>query len=77
MEKRKILAEALELPPIERASLVEEILLSFNIPDRDLIDQLWAEEAEYRINAFDQHKLKAKTAKKVFKQIDQEYLEWK
>jgi len=37
-----------------------------------LIDQLWAEEAEYRINAFDQHKLKAKTAKKVFKQIDQE-----
>jgi len=28
MEKRKILAEALELPPIERASLVEEILLS-------------------------------------------------
>lgn len=71
MEKRRILAEALELPPIERASLVEEILRSFNIPDRNLIDQLWAEEAEDRINAFNQHKLKAITAKKVFQQIDQ------
>ncbi len=69
---KKILAEALELPPIERASLVEKIILSFNIPDRDLIDQLWANEVEDRINAFESNKIKAIDAEDVFRHIDQE-----
>ncbi len=69
---KKILAEALELPPIERAFLVEQIILSFNIPDRDLIDQLWADEAEDRIRAFEKNKIKAIDAEDVFQHIDQE-----
>jgi hypothetical protein len=35
---RKILAEALDLPPMERAALVEEILTSFDFPQRQEVD---------------------------------------
>ncbi len=72
MKMKEILSEALELPPIERASLVEQIILSFQLPDRDLIDQLWANEAEDRIKAYDQNKIKAINADEVFHNIDQE-----
>jgi hypothetical protein len=30
---RKILSEAMELPPIERAALVEELLSRFDLPN--------------------------------------------
>jgi hypothetical protein len=33
-QSRKVLDDALELPPIERAALVEELLSSFNFPAR-------------------------------------------
>jgi hypothetical protein len=44
-QSRKVLAEALELPPIERAALVEELLSSFDFPARQEVDALWASEA--------------------------------
>jgi len=36
-----ILAEALELPPVERAELVENLLSSFEFRSRKAIDALW------------------------------------
>jgi hypothetical protein len=50
---RKILSEAMELPPIERAALVEELLSSFDLPIGKKIDQLWGIEAEDRIDAYE------------------------
>ena len=38
---KQILAEALNLPPIERAEMVEELLSSFEFPSRKTIDELW------------------------------------
>ena len=49
----RILAEALELPPVERAELVENLLSSFEFQSRKTIDALWAQEAEDRIDAFE------------------------
>ena len=37
-----ILAEALELPPVERAELVENILSSFEFQARNTINAIWS-----------------------------------
>ncbi|MBS4029546.1 MAG: addiction module protein [Ignavibacteriales bacterium] len=66
---QKILSEALELQPIERAELVEELLSSFEFPLRVSIDELWSLEAEDRISAFDKGKLAVIPAKEVFEKI--------
>ncbi|MFQ5641651.1 MAG: addiction module protein [bacterium] len=65
----KILADALELPPIERAELIEQLLSSFEFPSRKSIDALWAEEVEDRIDAYERGELTATPAKEVFDKI--------
>ena len=73
-QSRKVLAEALELPPIERAALVEELLSSFDFPARQEIDKLWAKEAEDRIDAYEQGKLSASSAEAVFERLNREHV---
>ena len=41
----KLLREALQLTPVDRAALVDELLSSLDQPD-ERIDALWAQEAE-------------------------------
>ncbi|MBU4143306.1 addiction module protein [Patescibacteria group bacterium] len=65
-----ILAEALELPPVERAELVENLLSSFEFQSRKTIDALWAQESEDRIDAFERGELTASSAKDVFTEIE-------
>jgi putative addiction module component (TIGR02574 family) len=65
-----ILAEALKLPPVERAELVENLLSSFEFQSRGAIDTLWAQEAEDRIDAFDRGEMTAIPVKDVFIEIE-------
>jgi putative addiction module component (TIGR02574 family) len=65
-----ILAEALELPPVERAELVENLLSSFEFRSRKAIDALWAQEAEDRIDAFDRGEIAAIPVEDVFAEIE-------
>jgi len=65
-----ILTEALELPPVERAELVESLLSSFEFKARKTIDALWAEEAESRIDAFDKGQISAIPVEKIFADIE-------
>ena len=65
-----ILANALELPPLERAALVERLLTSFEFPSRGTIDSLWAQEAEDRIDAFERGEMAAIPARDVFTEIE-------
>jgi putative addiction module component (TIGR02574 family) len=67
---KRILADALELPPVERAELVESILSSFDFPTREEVDALWAKEAEDRIEAYEKGEAKARPASEVFAEID-------
>ncbi len=53
-----ILKEAIQLDPNEKAKLVDQLITSLDMPDKD-IDKLWAEEAESRLEAYQQGKLKA------------------
>lgn len=69
---KKILAEALELPPIERAILVEKLLSSFDFPARKEIDLLWSEEVEARIDAYERGELHASPAKDVFDRLNRQ-----
>lgn len=63
--------DALKLAPVQRAELIESLLASFD-PRRAEIDALWADEAERRIDAYDQGKLKASPASEVFDRIEQQ-----
>lgn len=67
---KQILAEALKLPPVERAELVENLLTSFEFEARKSIDALWAKEAEARIDAFERGEMAAIPAKDVFAEIE-------
>ena len=59
-----ILKEALTLRPPEKAQLIDKLISSLDKSDKE-IDKLWAKEAEDRIDAYDQGKLKAISLEKV------------
>ena len=65
----KIFSEALTLSPNERADLIEKLLSSFELPPDQSIDELWAEEVEDRIEAYERGEISAKPAKEVFDKI--------
>lgn len=67
----QILKEALALPLQERAELVEHLLATFQSPRDPHIDELWAREAEERLDAYDRGELKAVPAEEVFDRIKQ------
>jgi len=59
-----ILKEALTLKPSEKAQLIDKLISSLDKSDKE-IDELWAREAEDRIDAYDQGKIKAISLEKV------------
>jgi len=67
----QILKEALALPPQERAELVEQLLATFQSPPDPHLDELWAREAEDRLDAYDRGELSAVPAEEVFNKIRQ------
>ena len=66
MEKpsKTILNQALELPANERAILAEQLLMSLDLSDSK-IDELWASEAESRIDEYENGNIKTKSAQEV------------
>ena len=67
----QILKEALALPLQERAELVEQLLATFQSPPDPQIDELWACEAEDRLDAYDRGEIKAVSTEEVFNRIKQ------
>ena len=59
-----IFKNALTLEPLQKAELIDRLLSALNKPDRE-IDELWAKEAEDRIDAYDRGKIKAIPLKEV------------
>ncbi len=59
-----ILKDALTLKPSQKAELIDRLLSTLDKPDRE-IDELWAKEAEDRIDAYDRGKIKAIPLEKV------------
>ena len=59
-----ILKEAISLRPSEQAKLVDQLISVLDKPDSEL-DKLWAEEAESRLDAFKNGKLKSVSLEEV------------
>lgn len=59
-----IFKEALSLSPSEKAQLIDKLISTLDRPDKE-IDELWSKEAEDRIDAYDQGKIKAISLEKV------------
>jgi len=67
---RQVLADALTLPPVDRAELIEALFSSFDNGSREQIDRLWALEAEDRIEAYERGEIGAISASAVFEKIN-------
>jgi len=65
----EVLEEALSLPPAERAEIAERLLSSLDAPARQRVDELWADEAEERLDAFAKGEIEVVPAKQVFDQV--------
>lgn len=65
-----VMDEALALPPVDRASLIEGLISSFDPVGRQAIDRAWATEAESRIDAYESGLLKAKPLKSVIRRLN-------
>ena len=62
--------KALVLSAAERADLVESLLASLDQPDTR-IDELWAQEAEDRLAAFEAGRMQAYPADQVFQEFEE------
>ncbi|MCF7948836.1 MAG: addiction module protein [Spirochaetia bacterium] len=65
MEARELVAQALKLKPEERIVLVESIIASIQKPDPK-IDEIWAEEAEKRLEAYRNGRLQGIPMEEIF-----------
>ncbi len=65
----QVFSDALTLPMSERAELAERLFSSLEI-SQEKIDELWAKEAEDRINAFEQGEIETISSKDVFRKIE-------
>ncbi len=70
MHSEKIFSDALTLPPLERAALIEHLLASFDCETRSVMDLLWAEESESRLDAYDNGNIGAHHLEDVIKMIN-------
>ncbi len=61
---KNIAGNALSLPVTQRVELVELLLSSLDHPDKK-IDELWAVEAENRIDAYEMSKIKTVSLEQV------------
>ena len=68
----QILKQALALSPEDRAEVVDRLLASFQTPPDPLLDELWAREAEDRLDAYDRGELGAVPAEEVFARIERQ-----
>ena len=67
MSSKEILKQAMALKPEERFLIVESLINSLDKPDRKL-DEIWAKEAEDRLNAYRQGRLKGVPMEEVFRE---------
>lgn len=64
----KLVRDALQLEPAERAAIIEELLSSLDRPD-PAIDGKWAKEAEDRLARYRAGEIEAVAAKDVFAEL--------
>lgn len=67
MGSKEILEKAIHLKPHEKFSIIEALLRSLDEPNKN-IDEIWATEAEKRLNAYREGRLKGIPMDEIFKE---------
>lgn len=62
---RELLKQALKLPPKDKLFIIEGLLESLDEPDKE-IDEIWAKEAESRLDAYREGRIKGIPYNNVF-----------
>lgn len=66
MSINEVLEQALELKANDRSKLIDELLKSLDKPDEE-IDEVWANEADSRLEAYRKGEIKAVPMEDIFK----------
>jgi putative addiction module component (TIGR02574 family) len=69
-QSKSLIREVLQLSAVERAALVDTLIMSLDKPDAAL-DAEWLREAESRMAAYRAGKLSAVDAEQVFSEMDE------
>jgi putative addiction module component (TIGR02574 family) len=65
-------SEALKLPPLERAQIIDTLWRSLDPAEQDSIDRAWLLESQDRLAAFREGKLKAMDGEDALRAIENE-----
>ena len=65
-----VLEEAMSLPSVDRAMLIEKLISSFDAAKRKTIDAAWVAESENRLDAYRTGKLTARPFEDVMKDLN-------
>jgi putative addiction module component (TIGR02574 family) len=65
MSSKEILEKAIQLKPHEKFALIEGLLRSLDEPNKN-IDEIWAIEAEKRLDAYREGRLKGVPMEEIF-----------
>ncbi|MAZ66138.1 MAG: hypothetical protein CMF25_03420 [Kangiellaceae bacterium] len=63
--RKDVIESALSLSTVERVELVELLLKSLDAPNKS-IDAVWAEESEFRVDAYEAGEIKTVSSEQVF-----------
>lgn len=66
MKTNTVIDEGLQLKPAEKVIVIEALIRSLDVPD-PAIEKAWADEAEKRLKAYKQGKIKSISFKEMFK----------
>ena len=61
----EIIQEAINLKPQEKYLIIESLILSLNVPDKD-IEKIWIEESQKRLDEYKNGNLKTLSFEEVF-----------
>ena len=70
LQAQAVLNSAIELPPVERAGIIEQLLASFDLNSRRTIDESWASEVESRLGAFERGEINSTALNTVRERIN-------
>ena len=65
LPKQDIYKEVMTMKPVEKAELIDKLILSLDIPNQT-IEKLWQDEVEKRVNAYEKDNIKTIGLKEVF-----------
>ena len=69
LAKQDIFEEVMTMKPAQKAELIDKLILSLDIPNQK-VEELWKNEVEDRVEAYENGDIKAVSIKEVFKKYE-------